>query len=343
MIARLNLPHGAPTLTSFAAPRGGSSAVRAAGRALMPPSPRHVRWVGAGCALAVLAIWTSFIVIARVSARHTLTPYDIAFMRFAFSGLVALPFFLWRPKTLSAGRLVALTLSAGVGYCLLAYSGFFFAPAAHAAVLMPGSLPLWTALFAFIALGERVSAARLAGLALIVAGGLLVGGSSLLQAFDGGRTWLGDVLFLCAGMSWSVYGVLCRRWRVGAIDATLAIAVGTLASYVPVYAVAAAAGWLPSGLAAAPWRELALQAVYQGGFAMLIAGIAFTQVVATCGPVRTTLLTALVPSLAALAAVPVLGEPLSGAALGGLVCVTAGLLLGLRPARAPRPALECSA
>ena len=35
-------------------------------------------------------------------------------------------------------------------------------------------------------------------------------------------------------------------------------------------------------------------------------------------------------------AVVVRGEPLSAAALGGLVCVTAGLLVGLRP---PRPVL----
>ena len=42
------------------------------------------------------------------------------------------------------------------------------------------------------------------------------------------------------------------------------------------------------------------------------------------------MMTAFVPSLAALAAVPLLGEPLDAAALGGLVCVTAGLLLGLR-------------
>ena len=34
----------------------------------------------------------------------------------------------------------------GVVYAMLAYAGFFFAPAAHASVLMPGSLPLWTAL-----------------------------------------------------------------------------------------------------------------------------------------------------------------------------------------------------
>jgi drug/metabolite transporter (DMT)-like permease len=310
------------------------------------PLTRRERWIGAACALAVLVIWTSFILIARSSARHSLTPFDIAFLRFLFSGVVALPLAAWRWQALraglggpaAAGRGTALALVAGIGYCGLAYSGFFFAPAAHGAVLMPGSLPLWTALFALALLGERLTPARLAGLSLIVAGDLLVGGSSLLQAFDGGNTWKGDVLFLAAGMCWSLYGVLCRRWRVAAVDATLAIAVGCLFGGVPLFAVAAGSGWLTSGLPSAPWSEIAFQAVFQGGFAMLIAGIAFTQVVATFGPVRTTMMTALVPALAALSAVPLLGEALGGAALGGLVCVTAGLLLGLQGVR-PVPSL----
>jgi drug/metabolite transporter (DMT)-like permease len=204
---------------------------------------------------------------------------------------------------------------------------------------MPGSLPLWTAVFALILLGERLTAPRLAGLALIVVGGLLVGGSSLRSAFDGGSTWKGDLLFLAAGMVWSLYGVLCRRWRVGAVDATLAIALGCLLGYVPLFAIAAGLGALPTGLTVAPWTEIVFQAVYQGGFSMLVAGLAFTQVVATFGPVRTTMVTAMVPVLAALSAVPLLGEPLGAAALGGLVCVSCGLLLGLR-AVTPAPALK---
>lgn len=308
------------------------------------PPTRRARWIGAACALAVLAIWTSFILVARLSARHTLTAFDIAFLRFAFSGLVVLPIALWRWRALREGlggdralaRGAALAAVAGLGYCGLAYSGFFFAPAAHAAVLLPGSLPMWTALFALLLLGERLTSWRVLGLALIVGGDLLVGGSSLRSAFEGGQAWKGDVLFLCASMSWALYGVLCRRWRVGAADATIAIALGCLVSAVPLYAAGVMAGLVPSGLAQAPWREIVFQAVYQGGFAMLIAGFAFTQVVTTFGPVRTTMMTALVPSLAALAAVPLLGEPLGAAALGGLVCVTTGLLVGLR-APAPRP------
>jgi len=52
-------------------------------------------------------------------------------------------------------------------------------------------------------------------------------------------------------------------------------------------------------------------------------------VVAHYGPVRTTMFTAVVPPLAALAAVPVLGEPLAASALLGLACVTLGLLVGI--------------
>ena len=55
-----------------------------------PPS-RRALWVGGACALAVLAIWTSFILTARSSARHALMPLDIAFLRFLFSGLAAVP------------------------------------------------------------------------------------------------------------------------------------------------------------------------------------------------------------------------------------------------------------
>ncbi|MBL8339928.1 MAG: DMT family transporter [Rubrivivax sp.] len=303
------------------------------------------------CVAVVLCIWVSFILVARGSARGTLTPWDIAWLRFMFSGAVVLPL-AWRfrhallagltpevsgqlpraggvsPSGVALRRALALGLSGGIGYCLLAYSGFFLAPVSHAAVLLPGSLPLWSALGAWWLLGERPTASRWVGLALIVAGGVAVAGASLREAFGGQGTWRGDLLFVAASMSWALYGVLCRRWRVGALHATAAIAVVALVLAVPAGAAGWAIGAVPSGLAAAPWREIVFQAVYQGGLAMLVAGLAFTQVVAHYGPVRTTMFTALVPPLAALAAVPVLGEPLAASALLGLAGVTLGLLVG---------------
>ncbi|MFZ2652381.1 MAG: DMT family transporter [Burkholderiaceae bacterium] len=299
-------------------------------------------WLAIGCALAVLCIWSSFILIARSSAKHTLTAFDIAFLRFVFSGIAVLPLLVWRAaraarldavlEGLSPVRALALGGIAGVGYCGLAYSGFFFAPATHAAVLLPGSLPLWTALVAAVLLSERISRLRYAGLALIVAGDLIVGAASLLSTLDGGEVWKGDAMFLCASLTWSIYAVLCRKWRIGAITATLAVAFSCLVTAVPVYAIGVASGAWQSRLAQASWSEIAFQAVYQGGVAMLIAGAAFTQVVATFGPLRTVMITALVPVMTALAAVPWLGEPLTPSVIVGLACVTTGLLLGLRGA-----------
>ena len=303
-------------------------------------SHRRIFWTGVACAIGVLAIWTSFILIARVSARGHLSPFDISFVRFVFSGLVVLPLVFLRGRwlleqlaptpRLAVLRGAALAATAGIAYCSFAYSGFFLAPVSHAAVLLPGSLPLYTAVFAMLLLGERFRRARLIGLAAIVAGDLLIGGTSLLQAFAGNDVWKGDVLFLGAAMTWGLYSVLCRRWRLDAVPATCAIAIGCLATYVPLFALAAATGLVPTQLAKAPWSEIAFQAVYQGGLAMLVAGVAFTYVVKTFGPVRTTMVMAAVPALATLLAVPLLGEPLTALGAVGLICVTLGLLIAVR-------------
>lgn len=302
---------------------------------------RRTFWAGAGSAIAVLLIWTSFILIARLSAKGHLNPFDIAFLRFAFSGAIVLPIVVAQRRRLLGqlganhrqawGRGAALAATAGVGYCSLAYSGFFFAPVAHAAVLLPGSLPLYTAILAALLTGERFRRARVVGLAAIVAGDLLIGGTSLLRALGSGDTsWKGDLLFLGAAMTWALYSVLCRRWRLDAVPATCAIAIGCLVSYVPLFALGATLGVVPTKLPVAPWSEIMFQALYQGGLAMFVAGVAFTQAVKTFGPVRTTMVTALVPVLATLLAVPLLGEPLTATAVIGLVCVTAGLLIGVR-------------
>ena len=52
----------------------------------------------------------------------------------------------------------------------------------------------------------------------------------------------------------------------------------------------------------------------------------------TFGPIRTTMLTALVPGLSALGAVVLLGEPLFLNLILGLALVTTGILIGARKA-----------
>jgi drug/metabolite transporter (DMT)-like permease len=310
------------------------------------------RTVGLAAAAVTVLIWTSFIVIARASAAHTLLPLDIALMRILGASSVLLPWAWWRMRAERArgervGSLLGLsplplraTVQAGffggLLYALLAYTGFFYAPAAHASVLMPGSLPLWTALLAMWLLHEKIPTARALGLGCIVLGDLLVGGMSLLKAFEGGEVWKGDLLFMSAASCWAAYTVTARRLGLDAVRATMAITAFAFVGFVPLFALATTQGWWPTHMAQASWGELLFQAAFQGGGSVVISGITFTQMVRHFGPVRTTMITALVPGLSALGAVAVLGEPMHWNLLAGLALVTGGILLGVlvKPAAA---------
>ena len=312
----------------------------------MLSSPRAV---GIAAAVVTVAIWTGFIVIGRASAGRTLLPFDIALLRIVGAAIVLLPWGWWLARrqggSSSLGGFSPLplrpTVTAGVFgglvYAILCYAGFFFAPAAHASVLMPGSLPLWTALLAALVLRDPITPARALGLACIVVGDLVVGGASLLQAFNGGSVWKGDVIFMSAAFCWSVYSVLARKFGLEAVRATIAITAFAFCTYVPLFALLTASGVLPTHLASAPWGEIAFQALFQGVGSVVISGITFVQMVRAFGPVKSTMITALVPGLSALGAVALLGEPLGWNLLAGLALVTAGILFGVRAVRPNTP------
>lgn len=318
-------------------------------RALSGLSPRTV---GLAAALVTVVIWTSFILIARVSADParggTLTPFDIAFCRIVGASLILLPWGVWlvrRDRALGVGesslfglsplslKITALTgLFGGLLYALVVYNGFRFAPAVHASVLMPGSLPLWTAMLAALVLHDRITPARALGLGLIVLGDLLVGGASLLQAFDGGDVWKGDVLFMMTAMCWATYSVLARRNGLNAVRATIAITAFAFVCYVPLYAVLVVSGAVAGQIFAAPMSEVLFQAAFQGWGSVVISGISFTRMIQHFGPVRSTMITAVVPGLSALGAVFWLGEPLFWNIGAGLALVTLGIVFGVRAA-----------
>ena len=314
----------------------------------MPPARRlSPRIIGIGAAVITITVWTAFIVIARASAARSLGPMDLAFARLCGAAMVLIPWGAWlvardRLRDPSAGslfglspltlRLTALTGAVGgLTYAMLAYTGFFYAPAAHASVLLPGSLPLWTALLAAWLLRDRITPARAAGLALIVAGDLLVGGRSLLNAFDGGEVWKGDLLFMSAAFCWAGYSVLARRHALDAVRATIAITVFAFLCFVPAYTLLVAGGLVASRIGSAPWGEFVFQMLFQGVGSVVISGITFTRMIQYFGPVRSSMITALVPGLSALAASFFLGEPLYWNLIAGLLLVTAGILFGVRP------------
>ena len=293
--------------------------------------------------LTTILLWTSFIIVGRASSSHVLLPLDIACARILGAGLILLPWAWWmmrepRQKGERVGALSPLPLRqtlqtgflGGLMFALLAYCGFFFAPAAHAAVLMPGSLPLWTTLLMWIFLREKIGMNRVISLGLILMGDILVGGLSLLKAFEGGDVWIGDLLFISAAICWSAYSVTVRRFALDAVKATMAITAFALVSFVPLFTVLVFLNILPSHFTQASWTEIFFQVTFQGVGSVVISGISFTQMIRSYGPVKSTMMTAVVPGLSAFGAVIILGEPMSWHLMAGVALVTAGILFGVR-------------
>ena len=304
-------------------------------------------------AVITVCIWTSFIVVARASASHHLLPLDILALRVMGAGALLLPVAWWQRRQRMAtgstapsalafggwsplpwGPTLAVGLLAGFLYSGLAYTGFFYAPATHASVLLPGALPFWTTLLSVLWLKERLPRQRWLGLALFLAGGVLVASRSMNLGSSDAPVWIGHIFFLCASLTWSAYGVVVRRYQLNALDATMALTVCAVFVYLPGHAIAVWGFGLPSHLGLAPWGEILFQATYQGWGTLVIAGITFNTMVKHYGPVRTTMVTALVPGLSAMSAVLWLGEPMTSTLMAGLALVTSGIVVGAIQRRA---------
>ena len=270
-------------------------------------------------ATGALLIWAGFVPVSRLAGTGALTAWDVTALRFGTAAVLLLPLLWWRGAAfLFTPRMLALALCGGIGYALFVYSAFTLAPATHAAILLPGVLPFWTALMAWLVLRDVPDRDRTLGLGFIAAG---VACMAFEQLRGSPVSPLGDALFLCGSLSWAVYTVLLRRWQVPAWDATAGVALLSALLYLPLWA------WLlPSRLDAAPAGEVALQSLYQGVLVVIVAMVLFVRAQAALGPLRLNMFMAMVPVLATLLSVPLLGEPLSAWPLLGLLCVSVGAL-----------------
>jgi len=305
-----------------AAPAATADAAAEAGR-------RRERRIGFACAGAIVCLWTGFILLSRAGLKGNLTPWDLGVLRYTVAFVCVLPLALRHGfGGLPLGRALVLMAAAGFGFGLFAYHGFARAPAAHGGVLLAGSLPFTTAFLAWLLLAEPWTRRRVASLAVVAAGVALLAGPTLAAGTVPGA-WRGDLMFVGANLSWALYTVLGRRWRVGAVPATVAICLLAAPIYLPVYLFL-----LPSNLAAASWAEIAFQGVYQGAIAVVVALVVYTRALVALGPATLTTVTALVPVTAALLAWPLLSEPLAPVQVLGVLLVWAGIVLGVARYRA---------
>ncbi len=283
---------------------------------------RANRLLGIISGLAVITIWSGFIVYSRAGVTGGLTAYDITALRFGVAGLLMAPITLaWWPRHLSLGK--ALLLSAagpGVIYSTLSYSGLALAPAAYAGVFSNGTLPIFTAAIAFFLMGQKLGLRAVIGIAVILAG------SALLGLYDvesvGARVWLGAALFLASSAMISLYTVGVRLWTLTPRQALAVISLPNALAYLPIWYL-----FLPSTLAGADGGMILSQALFQGLGPSFLAVVCYALAIRHLGPTPTAGISAVVPASATLLAIPVLGEWPTEAQWLGVTVVSLGLAL----------------
>jgi drug/metabolite transporter (DMT)-like permease len=277
-----------------------------------------------GClaAIAVVLIWSTWLVASRSGAQSTLTIYDMAVLRYGVSAVVALPFVLYfKPwQSMSVRRITILTILLSPIYTLTVFSGFSYAPAAHGGIFMNGALPAITLLAGWIWLSESPNAQQLLGVVLIIAGACLAVADASQLSLAG--SWFGDLLFLISAVFFSGYLILAKLWQISTTQVLLCNSVTNAIFYVPVWFFA-----LPSGFSTATQTQIIVQTLYQGLIPGLVGMLLVALAVRNIGSAATAAFMAAVPGMGTVLSLIFLGEVPGYLGWLSLAVLTPGIVL----------------
>ncbi|MGE4370418.1 MAG: EamA family transporter, partial [Burkholderiaceae bacterium] len=97
--------------------------------------------------------------------------------------------------------------------------------------------------------------------------------------------------------------MLCQRLQLATLHTMAIVAVGSLLCFAPLYALLPSAGFHDTA-----WKDIVVQALFQGVLIGIVSGLLYTRAVALLGASTTALFTAAVPCITALAGIWLLDE-----------------------------------
>ena len=290
--------------------------------------------IGLACGLSVPFIWGAWIVASRFGVTHSLTPYDVTALRIGVASVIVLPVLLTRGLSgLALGRAFVISCGVGAPFALASFAGMALAPVAHAGVLTNGTMPIFAVILGIVWLHERPARQRLAAMALIIVGGLLIGGDSF-SGVAAPLQWFGDLLLVAAGALFALYMTALRKWQPDILQSIVAVPLVSAVIYLPLWAL-----FLPSQLLHAeifpPWPEIALQAGFQGVVSSFIVVMLLTRATRSVAATTIAVFLAGAPALAVVFAIFLLDELPTTLAWTGLAVSTVGMILAVGRRQAP--------
>ena len=284
--------------------------------------------IGVLCGTGAALGWAAGFVAAKHGVTVGFSPYDLAFHRFFWSGLLLIPIAMRQGVVRLGGigwpRAVIMAVLAGPPQAIMAYTGFILVPLGPGTTIQPACAALFGMILATLLLRERATMSRIMGGTIII-GGLMVFGAESLTTI-GHEGVGGDLLFACAGLFWAIFGVLLRYWSVSGTRAAAVVGVVSVVIFAPLHAVFV--GY--SGILHMSLAENMIQIVVQGVLAGVLPIFLFARAVMLIGAGRAAVFPALVPGFSLIIGYLALGAVPSVPQLIGLIVVLIGFRFALR-------------
>ena len=301
----------------------------------MPDRPRLSRWRSPYVLLTLTALfWAGNSVLGRALADDV-PPITLSFWRWCIAFVILLP---WVARSLAAHWRVVLNhwkimiFLAVLGvpaYNTINYAALHTTTATNS-LLVNSACTVMIIAVNYLMFDVRATARQWLGLAVSVAGTLLIVTRGAPQALLTLELVRGDVLLLAAALSWAIY-TACLRWRPRELDQLTflgaSIVIGVVALF-PLYC------W--ESLSAAPvvfTPAVILGVAYTGIFPSVLALLFWNKAVAEVGANRSGQFMHLVPVFGITLAVIFLGETLQPFHLAGAAIIFTGIYLATATTR----------
>jgi drug/metabolite transporter (DMT)-like permease len=291
--------------------------------------PKKDIYTGIGLAVIATIIWSGNFIISR-GVNQQIGPVSLAFYRWLTATIIITPF-AWkqyqteRTTILENWKYLGWTAFTGIAiFNTFVYVAGHYTTAINMALIGTTSSPIFATIMAVIFLKEKMSAFRITGITLCIAGILLLLSKGSLQTLAAFHFSKGDLWILAGAFAFAVYNILVRKKPKGISSINflfVLFAAGTIMLF-PFYLMELATG------PATQWSLPLFSAIlYLGLGTSVIAFLCWNIALQKLGAGRTVLFGNLIPIFSVWEAVIFLGEKITTIHWISGALVIAGLMI----------------
>lgn len=298
-----------------------------------------MRYLGSPHLLLVLnmVFWSGNWIVGR-AFRDDFSPLGLNFWRWVIALAVLLPFAwrnIWEARAAILTEWKALLGMGILGISLfnmIIYLGLRYTTAVNG-VLIHSSQPVVIVLLSWMLLGDRISKRQGVGIAVSLAGVLVLVSQGDIENLLGLSFNRGDIVMALGVPVWGLYTILLRRKPAGLNP------IGLLAVLFAIGTVILAPGYIAAELWVRPQVNLNLVSMggllYVGLISSVLGLVFYNNGVAALGPAVAGLFLHLIPVFTIVLAWLILGEALQWYHFPGVALIFGGIFLTTRGRRAP--------